>query len=225
MEPQGVYQVDRIYPVTEVLTWWLAKDGQAPEWTPVMGNLHDDAEVFGVPERHFHVDPRFLDARRNRRAIENLHDYGCTTTGPGEKCSWQANEWHPSFTEIASHFPWTDENGRPFCYTINHVQTQVKDLDTRKPIWKESVKWGLDRIQHRTRKLRCQREMPPATVCNTTPAQMDFRELRGQYPDAYGDICPHRGFDLRNIPIEPDGCRQCPLHQLRVRAPGCNAAR
>ena len=46
-----------------------------------------------------------------------------------------------------------------------------------------------------------------------------FHELQKAYAGACGDVCPHRGYDLRTIPIDGDGYRRCPLHQLKVKAP------
>ena len=79
--------------------------------------------------------------------------------------------------------------------------------------------WGLARIQRRTRVLTCVRNLPKAKIGLDRTTQ-GCRLLRKQYEDACGDICPHRGYDLRNVPIDADGYRQCPLHQLRVRVRG-----
>jgi len=38
------------------------------EWVPVLLPEHEDAEIIGIPDRHFHLDFRFLSNRQNERA-------------------------------------------------------------------------------------------------------------------------------------------------------------
>ena len=77
--------------------------------------------------------------------------------------------------------------------------------------------WGVERIATCASQLLCRRELPEADIDQSS--SKNFASLREAYGEPSGDRCPHRGYDLRSVPIASDGCRQCPLHQLRVRAP------
>ena len=201
------YEPGKVYPVTEVLTWWMTDVHQEPEWLPIMGPLHQDHEFFGIHELHYHVDPRFLKGRQASRALD---------AQKRDKLNGR-QAWHPAFLELASWFPYTDNAKEVLAFKITDKMTKVTDR------WlcfirREPTAWGLARIQSRTRRRVCRATLE-TPVIDRAPENDAFREMRRHYGRKCSDICPHRGYDLRNIPIDASGYRQCPLHQLRVRAP------
>ena len=206
-ETLPTYEPGKVYPVTEVLSWWMTDVHQKPEWLPIMGPLHQDREFFDIHELHYHVDPRFLEGRQASRALDAQ-----------ERDRLNGRQaWHPAFWQLASWFPYTDNAKGALAFKITDKMTKVTDR------WlyfirREPTAWGLARIQSRTRRRVCRAtlEIP---VIDRAPENDAFREMRRHYGRRCSDICPHRGYDLRNIPIDASGHRQCPLHQLRVRAP------
>lgn len=46
----------------------IARWSDSPEWVPVLGPEHDDAEIIGLHARHWHYDVRFLSNRQFDRA-------------------------------------------------------------------------------------------------------------------------------------------------------------
>ena len=191
------YEVDGRYPVTEVLGWWCQATAAGPAWFPVMGELHHDKETFNIHERHYHVDPRFLDGR---------FDAEPAATG---------TPWHRAYHEVMVFFAAAEH---PTAYVVvTDGGSALYSRGDHRIGRQMTAAEGRALIQTRTRAMRCRRPLPPAPLRDEPST--GFRELRDAYDDAEGDICPHKGYDLRSVPIDADGYRQCPLHQLRVRAP------
>ena len=201
----GPYRVRRTYPVTEVLGWWLREIVEEPEWVPVVGSLHEDSRFFGIEDLHLHADVRFLSTDQQRRAGRFLR----------VRRMFRPSSWHPGYQVVITQFALAGEERRFF--TMRPDGTTVRRRDEKQSVERsESREWGLAQLRMRQVDKRCRRELPPAPTGSETAA--GFHDLRRAYPEARGETCPHRGYDLRSVPIEADGCRQCPLHQLRVRA-------
>ena len=208
-EPTGTctpHVPGRVYEVTQVLSWWLREPAEPPTWLPTMGGLHEDTEFFGFPVLHYHVDPRFLSVemqacaektQEKSRRYELYPDY---------------EPWHPAYHRVLCDFP--GENQDEY-FTITTDRTAIWRRSEASPVRAMAAAWGLKRIRTRRRHLECLRDLPAAA--NEYRIGKGFLELRTALGDAVGDICPHRGYDLRNVPIV-EGYRRCPLHQLLVRA-------
>ena len=151
--------------------------------------------------------------------------------------------WHRSALEILADFPVPNDQHWHFVITNGltrlapNMETQLENHQDR-GAWRKprerkrltrSEAWGRDRIRTRQMERVCLRPLPEIRIDKpgaATPAKRPapesildpFHQLQAFFPDAAGDTCPHRGYDLRTVPIEADGYRQCPLHQLRVRA-------
>ena len=228
----GPYKVGQVYLVTEVLGWWLQSVGEHPEWFPVTGPLHEDAAFFDLHEHHYHVDPRFLKRRHEAAArLKGLQQGKLPQT------------WHRSALEILARFPVPNDRHWHFVITNGltrlapNIEMQLENHQDR-GAWRKprerkrltrSEAWGRDRIRTRKMERVCLRPLPEIRIDKpgaATPAKRPapesildpFHQLRALFPDAAGNTCPHQGYDLRTVPIEADGYRQCPLHQLRVRA-------
>ena len=231
-DPPGPYKVGQVYLVTEVLGWWLQNFGERPEWFPVTGPLHEDKAFFDLHEHHYHVDPRFLNGRHEAAArLKGLQQGKLPQT------------WHRSAVEILARFPVPNDQHWHFVITNGltrlapNVETQLESRQNR-DTWRRpherkqltrSEAWGRERIRTRRVERVCLRPLPEIRIDKpgaATPTKRPapestldpFHQLRAFFTDAAGDTCPHRGYDLRTVPIEADGYRQCPLHQLRVRA-------
>ena len=200
------FQTGNRYRVQLVRGWWLEDKPGRPEWYPVMGSLHEDQEFFGFEWCHYHVDPRFLNAKQGQQAAEEKRQ---------QERGGQLKAWHPSYQKVLTHFALKND---PNCLVINPQRSQVIEGDSGLVTRYESREWGLKQIQTRWTERTCHRQLPQAQVDKNS--NRGFKALRKRFANATGDVCPHRGYDLRNVPVEGDGCRQCPLHQLRVRAPG-----
>ena len=201
------YEVGHRYVVTEVLGWWLRQPTKPPAWIPVMGPVHQDLEYFEVEDHHYHVDPRFINEEFEEHA-QRATAYRRMFTG---------DTWHRSYRIVLTAFPVPEAEESYFL--VRNLHTAVYNRDRARRAFRQSKAWGLERIRHRRRRLECLRPMPPIEISGDS-MNVGFHELHAEYPDACGDICPHRGYDLRNIAVDPDGYRRCPIHQLRVRAPG-----
>ena len=203
--------------MTFVHGWWLSEPATEPEWWPVMGPLHDDAEFFGFQVLHYHVDPRFLTRRQAAAATERQR-----------RAVFVDKPWHPAYQMVLTHFAvdrgsnawWKDDRAAASatgCILIAKGRTAIVERTTGLVEQHVGESWGRGMIRRRTREARCRRRLPPARI----DAERDrgFHEIRQRWCGVEGDVCPHRGYDLRNVPVDRDGYRQCPLHQLRVRAP------
>ena len=196
----------RVYEVTEVLSWWLAHHYEEPAWLPTMGELHEDTAFFRLPALHYHVDPRYLSGQMQACAENEQKKAQRYELYPDYQT------WHPAYHRVLCDFP-ADHPTEYF--TISAEKTSI--WDRREARWSRTMPaaWGLERIRTRKRLLECRRRLPPAA--NDERSGRGFVELRNAFGNVCGDICPHRGYDLRSVPVV-DGYRTCPLHQLRVRA-------
>ena len=206
------YRIQQTYEITEVLGYWLMPIESEGEWLPIMGNLHDDTEYFDFPLLHYHVDPRFLNDSQKARAATAMR-----------KRAWLNNgtTWHPAYREVVAHFP----AGNGGYMSIEQDRTVIiepaafhGDHADDEKLTRKTRSWGIQRIRTRKRRVQCKDTLPPAELDDIEDAHV-FRSLREAFPNAVGDRCPHRGYDLRSIQPDADGYRQCPLHQLRVRCP------
>ena len=186
--------------------WWLQDLRDEPEWFPVMGPLHDDREFFGLGSLHYHVDPRFLDERLEARVEADLER--------DRRLGAASGDWHPSYRRVLSNFP---ARNKAHYIAIDYCNAYVLEKGCGTIVSAHARQWGIASIATRSSLLPCRRVLPPADV--NQDAATTFVKLREAYGEPSADRCPHRGYDLRSVPIDPDVCRQCPLHQLRVRAP------
>ena len=191
--------------------WWLASPSEAPDWWPVMGGLHDDIAFFDLHLLHYHIDPRFLSAEQ--KATADLHHRRRQVFTP--------RSWHPAYQAVLTHF-WIGENEPAL--VLDAEESRLIDRAGDWTVGTHSLKWGLDRIRTRTERRTCVGGLPAAPVDDEWRHE-GFHTLRQHYADASGDFCPHRGYDLRNVPVDRSGYRQCPLHQLRVKANAGGGAR
>ncbi len=200
------YRVGSTHLVTMVRGWWLQELEEEPEWLPTMGPLHEDEDFFSLPAFHFHVDPRFLDERLDKRVEADRRREMILGARDAS--------WHPSYRRVMTNFP--SDDGKHYI-EIDEGNAYLLEKRYGTIVSTHPKQWGIDRIATRTRRLLCRRELPAA--CLSQSSSENFAKLREAYGRPAGDRCPHRGYDLRSVPIGPDGRRQCPLHQLRVRAP------
>ena len=152
------------------------------------------------------MDPRFLDEDTEKRAQElrrrrRLH---------------LGDDWHPAYRIVVGTFPVPDTDDQFFVVRSEH--TAIYDRTYAEQQAERTKAWELEQIARRTRRLECLRPLPPVTISGDK-MNAGFHDLHAEYPDARGDLCPHRGYDLTSIPIDADGCRRCPIHQLKVQAP------
>ena len=204
--PAEPYKIGEKYRVTMVRGWWLQELHDKPEWFPVMGTLHEDKAVFGLGAFHYHVDPRFLDERLDKRVEADRER--------DERFGAISGNWHPSYRRVMTNFPAREQ---AHYIGIDDRNAYVREKAYGTIVTVHPRQWGVKRIATRSSQLLCRRKLPNADVNQYIGKK--FRKLREAYGEPSGDRCPHRGYDLRSVPIDPDGCRQCPLHQLRVRAP------
>ena len=194
------FKVGTDYEVPLVKSWWLRQTNCTPEWLPVMGLLHEDAETFQLHSLHYDVDPRFLGGDALRRTRSHMRQLRAWKQGPA---------WHPAYQQVLANFP----DGDPeLCFTIADRKTHVKNRRTGQIVDEKTVEWGLRRIPRVRRMIPCTARLPKAQFDSDTSNA--FLAIRAKFPNACGDICPHKGYDLRNIPSDKAGYRQCPLHQL-----------
>ena len=203
----GPYEIGERYEVTEVLGWWLGTWTEPPEWTPVMGPLHQDLEHFEVEDHHYHVDPRFIDEHTEEQAF----------LATERRLLFTDDDWHRAYRIVVAAFPVPENGDRYFVVKSHRTEIHARD-EYGKRIDHRTKGWGAARIRLRRRTLECRRELPPASI-TADDMNIGFHELHNAYRGACGDVCPHKGYDLRSIPVDRDGYRRCPMHQLRVKAP------
>ncbi len=61
-----MYEIGRYYMIPCVKTNRLQRVGRG-EWVPVIGPLHEDADIVGFPYPHWHVDWRFASKKQVQR--------------------------------------------------------------------------------------------------------------------------------------------------------------
>ena len=208
----GPYEIGRRYDITEVLGWWLRKPTEPPAWIPVMGPIHQDLEYFEVEDHHYHVDPRFIDEQSEEQAQQATE----------RRLIFTEDDWHRAYRIVLTAFPVPETDD--WYLVVKNLHTGVFSREHSRKVARQSKAWGLQRIRQRQRRIECLRPLPPIEVSGDE-MNIGFHELHAGYPDTCGDICPHRGYDLRSVPVGPDGYRRCPLHQLRIKAPRHGQAR
>jgi hypothetical protein len=183
--------VGQWYLVPTVFYGYAEEDAARP-W-PVFLPKHSDADRFPFKHAHFHVDPRFLDARTWARLKYLGVYYDADLPGEDEDAFGYAQRTplarlKPEFTKLL--------NG----------DIGPQHLEPIPP-----VVW---------RRRRCARAAIPYQFGHAGPIvglRSDFagtqcREARG------GWVCPHQRFPLGSVVPDADGFLTCPLHGLRIFA-------
>ena len=178
----------RKYPRPCVRTVWSRM--RKPGWVPIIGPVHDDAEIIGFEPKHWHVDFRFLPRNMRRKT-------------PGGRGIHEV-----FFMPVSSVWPEGDSRGdsggegkgtmRP------GMGIRVDDLpDPRYPV--ESYLRILNRTFH---------EHYPGY-----PDELRWmKRLEEAHRDSEllpGPVCPHRLAPLGGIEEDEDSCVTCPMHGLR----------
>ena len=193
----GPYIVGHTYRVTCVRGRW---NNIGPIWWPVNGKIHDDADFLDFPWNHWHIDHRFVTAAKWR------DDHG----SGGPSMEFYRSPIHALSVEplgveslrkkIPEEVPWTGRG----------VEIQRSRL----------AKTYLESLPRKSwfqlRRKKCLRQY------SSIPELSGLRnKLRPGYENARLDlkrrICPHKGTDLRTIPVR-DGVIECPLHGLQFCA-------
>ncbi len=157
-------------------------DTESPKlWFPIRGPLHNDVEILGCTNLHWHYDWRFM-------SIPLMMSLGMT----------------------------------PF------DERDIEDAPLR-----IFVKLDADKIEYRPKK--CQHSdlkfpFPSSTYATDIDGEWTTRRVRLGIIDALYQAfkgqslecgrCPHRGYDLTQVPSSPDGKKQCPLHGLKFNKKG-----
>ena len=188
------YEVGRFYQVPCVRAVWL-KMSFKPQWWPVLGPAHTDAEIIKFPYHHFHVDYRFLTKRQRQHA--DAHRVS-------------------SLNHTVFAYPITVSSVWPEGVTEEEFMARPE----RRELARGLIKGGvlpkmppMDPTWYRTRRKRCSGEYPAYPPTTTW-----LRELEEAYKDSRlseSMVCPHRGADLSGFRPNDDGIVTCPLHGLK----------
>ena len=119
------YEKGQRYPVTEVLGWWIDDIAKKPQWIPVMGTLHENAEFFQLPTFHHHVDPRFLSPEVEQE----------TTEGTESGTVREIDRLHLAYQHVLTDFALEDGTRH---FKINAKNTVIRyhtsnELDSKHP--------------------------------------------------------------------------------------------
>ena len=155
---------------------------------PVIGPVHDDADHLDFPQRHWHLDGRFLS------------DW-----------NWQTVGYHAARVLSGPRIQVTGNfAGLPMgwkgCAAIVLLQHPAGDHRM------DSVPLPPRRLP-----LRRQPPPELHRYYDRFTFQGRFTALQHAYRNhrLRGPVCPHRGANLTGQPLDPDGCITCPLHGLR----------
>lgn len=188
------YEVGRFYEVPCVRAVWL-KISHKPQWWPVLGPAHTDAEIINFPYHHFHVDYRFLTKRQRQLAdAYNLSFLSHTVFAYPIIVSqvWPEGLTHAEFLE---------KNRREAQQLAREHKGEFPKMPPLDPTW------------YRRRRKRCSGDYPAYPSSTTWSA-----ELEEAYKDArLGEsmVCPHKGADLSGFTPNDEGVVTCPLHGLK----------
>ena len=177
-------KIGKVYTVPCVRAKWMRRD---PWWVPVIGPAHNEAEVIGLPQQHWHVDYRFLP-RRERELVFPVLDF--------------ATVFGSVITNVVPDPPSLVDQCR-LGHDHKNGRVTVDDLPH------EGVPPGAYR---RVERLRFTAHYPQYPVGSIDWLQDLETAYVGQTLDS-GLVCPHKGADLSGIqPV--DGVTICPLHGL-----------
>ena len=197
------YEVGQKYRVPCVRGKWSTFGSH---WWPVNGPLHDDGQFLNFPWDHWHVDHRFVTAAkwRDGASLERGSDF--------------------RFYSLPLHTMFVEPFGYP--KPVDHIPYPEKgDADagtheSAEVVRQRRAKFYLDTLPRKSwyqlRRKVCLRQYVHI------PDLAKFSEkLREGFTDSRLDlkrrICPHKGTDLRTIPVV-NGVIQCPLHGLQFCA-------
>ena len=184
-------ELGRTYQIPHVRAVWPAN---TPNWVPVLGPRHNDAEIINFKPEHFHIDFRFVTDQMLEEA-EAL----------APKSSIYAISWVYQQV-IASLAP---ETGDDDALARMTPKGELVELHTMNPINAPVESWY---------------QLLPAEYRRVYPDHPTYllpwmKELEKAYancrlgPDMK---CPHRGTDLTGLEIK-NGNTTCPLHGLTWR--------
>ena len=183
--------VGRWYLVPTVEYVWM---GRRDAW-PVLGPRHNDADHLRFPASHYHVDARFLSARRFRQIEEE-----CAVGIFGDE---RPVLGHIAGSPLSYKLP-----GRPRTREMSTAEADAGQYPHPAPVWK---------------RLLMKRDAPfPRVWVEDHKRAGNFRSLFAAFAGQtaargkHGLICPHKKFSLGGVPPDADGIVTCPLHGLRI---------
>ena len=163
---------------------------QGPRWYPVIGPPHEDREIIGFPELHYHVDARFLPAGLARRM----------------------NRWGSDGDEAFSLVIHRVDPIGVVQENLGQMLATVMDSDIAPMRYMQvkRVKMKRDFPAHvlHTHDLVTTKHGPGGWLPELEEAYKDEKLLPGA-------VCPHRLTDLSTFEPDAEGCVTCPLHGLK----------
>jgi Rieske Fe-S protein len=191
------YVVGTFYEVPCVRARW----GDVETDWPVLSGLHEDAELVGFRDWHYHVDPRFVSQSLFVRA-------------------WGQVAWHPKkrgaqYRGIRIDHARGDEAVNVVC---RRYPLMLYPLEPGM-FAREAKKFTRDdhpKVAPRLR--RCHRQpMHDIAIANVAGWTERMEAAYKDRPLVKG-ICPHRGADLSRMVVDRLGCVECPCHGLVFNA-------
>ena len=179
------WKLGHCYDVPVVRGRWY---GTAPADWPVLGPRHDDREIIGFDQQHYHLDGRFIAPRLWRTVVNKQK---------ARDRAFPAKLFCPTLP-------------RGWAATLNIVLTvHPSPLPTR-----EVVPLGTRRLRLRRQPPP---DLDTHYAAAHGLFTKWYEPLQDAYQDARlrGHVCPHRGADLTGLPLDDEGCVTCPLHGLR----------
>lgn len=178
--------VGQFYLVPVVRHQW---HGKLADW-PVIGPMHTDREFFSFPDKHYHVDHRFLGAKETAfafRQVPRRHRAGGADTAIALICSGYPLAETRQYGKLPA--------GRP-----RLARRRCARPHTRTPI-----------LHHMTEAMRSEFRAHYGDNGDTAALAAPAIKLEDGRR-----LCPHRKVDLSSLPTSSDGVVTCPLHGLKV---------
>ena len=157
-----------------------------------VGNVHDDTDHLAFPEKHQHVDWRFVNANALRRAVGNWR-----VKHRVDIRAMRRRVLESEGVDICKDMARAVSERRITGYLAGNVVLEVSIASAD--------------VEHR--RMLCKRApFAPNISRMMFDSMQDYFET-ADLPESL--ICPHKGYDLSSMTPNCDGHVVCPLHSLK----------
>ena len=194
------YETGKYYQIPHVRATWhgigrknnLTCEGFKIEWLPIIGHLHQDKEHLDFGYMHWHLDYRFVSKRLiNRQGLRRIF------TSPIMAVNLQPI----GFEDLYRNQRWKGNS-----WSKGGGETDRRpSSDIPLELW------------YREKKSLCKRQYEHLPEVDRMFERALCKHFANCKIDPAKPVCPHKGFDLSNVPVI-GGNITCPLHRLSFNA-------
>lgn len=180
------------------------RDGHPPQWLPILGRNHEDADIVGFEPQHWHIDLRFATDRQ-LQTLDPNHNGRC----------------YMRVVTLSNVQP----QGQTCEAAALRLARYMRDTGASAESVHETDTWLFEHEEHpvgtwyRIAAMECHRTTLPAYPHGLAYwSEILNARYAGRTWNGPSRQCPHRGAPLAGIEPDEDGIVTCPLHGLEFDA-------